>query len=112
MTKEILVLYAILGFIMFAKYSTDHSKYLVIDIKIPKTRFQYVVYFIFMPIMILYWLLVNILIFVMMPIAYLIAISVIFIEDGFYNLQDKKLIKRIKYNKLYQFIFGELKKEK
>ncbi len=112
MSKEILSLYGILGLIMFAKYSTDHSKYLVIDIKIPKTRFQYVVYFIFMPIMILYWLLVNILIFVMMPIVYPIAISVIFIEDGFYNLQDKKLIKRIKYNKLYQFIFGELKKEK
>lgn len=111
MSKEILSLYGILGLIMFAKYSTDHSKYLVIDIKTPKTRFQYVVYFIFMPIMILYWLLVNILIFVMMLVAYPIAISVIFIEGVFYDLQDKKSVQRIKDSKFHKFIFGELKKE-
>ena len=111
MTKEILILYVILGFMVFFRYSTEDSKYLIIDVKSPKTRFQYIIYVIFIPTMIAYWLMVNILLFVMMLIMYPCVIFAGFIEDTFYDLQDKKLVKRIKYNKLYQFVFGELKKE-
>ena len=31
-----------------------------------------------------------------------------FIENAFYDLQDKKLVKRIKYNKLYQMIVDSI----
>ena len=111
MTKEILVLYAILGFLVFFRYSTEDSKYLIIDIRVPKTRFQYVIYVIFIPTMIAYWLVVNILLFIMMLIMYPCVIFSIFIEDAFYNLQDKKSVQRIKDSKFHKFIFGELKKE-
>ena len=111
MTKEILILYAILGFLVFVRYSTEDSKYLIIDIKVPKTRFQYIIYVIFIPTMIAYWLVVNILLFIMMLIMYPCVIFAGFIEDVFYDLQDKKLIKNIKSYKLYKFIFGEFKKE-
>ena len=111
MSKEILVLYAILGFLVFSRYSTEDSKYPIIGIKPPKTRFKYVVYTIFAPTMIAYWIVVNILLFIMMLIMFPCVIFAGFIEDTFYDLQDKKLIKRIKCNKLYQFVFGEFKKE-
>ena len=111
MSKEILVLYAILGFLVFCRYSTEDSKYPIIGIKPPKTRFKYIVYTIFAPTMIAYWLVVNILLFIMMLIIYPCVIFSIFIEDTFYNLQDKKSVQRIKDSKFHKFIFGELKKE-
>ena len=112
MTKEILVLYAILGFLVFSRYSIEDSKYPIIGIKPPKTRFKYVVYTIFAPTMIAYWIVVNILLFIMMLIMFPCVIFAEFIENTFYDLQDKKLIKKIKSYKLYKFIFGELRKEK
>ena len=51
MSKEILVLYAILGFLVFCRYSTEDSKYPIIGIRVPKTRFQYIIYVIFIPTM-------------------------------------------------------------
>ena len=111
MSKEILVLYAILGFLVFCRYSTEDSKYPIIGIRVPKTRFQYIIYVIFIPTMIAYCLMVNILLFVIMLIMYPCLIFAEFIENTFYDLQDKKLIKKIKSCKLYKFIFGELKKE-
>ena len=111
MSKEILVLYAILGFLVFSRYSTEDSKYPIIGIKPPKTRFKYVVYTIFAPTMIVYWIVVNILLFIMMLIMFPCVIFAEFIENTFYDLQDKKLIKKIKSYKLYKFIFGEFKKE-
>ena len=111
MTKEILVLYAILGFLVFSRYSTEDSKYLIIGIKPPKTRFKYVIYAIFAPTMIAYWIVVNILLFIMMLIMFPCVIFAEFIENTFYDLQDKKSIQRIKDSKFHKFIFGELKKE-
>lgn len=111
MTKEILILYAILGFLVFSRYSTEDSKYLIIGIKPPRTRFKYVVYTIFAPTMIAYWIVVNILLFIMMLIMFPCVIFAEFIENTFYDLQDKKLIKKIKSYKLYKYIFGEFKKE-
>ena len=111
MTKEILVLYAILGFLVFSRYSIEDSKYLIIGIKPPKTRFKYVVYTIFAPTMIAYWIVVSILLFIMMLIMFPCVIFAEFIENTFYDSQDKKLIKKIKSYKLYKYIFGEFKKE-
>ena len=111
MSKEILVLYAILGFLVFCRYSTEDSKYPIIGIKPPKTRFKYIVYTIFAPTMIAYWIVVNILLFIMMLIMFPCVIFAEFIENTFYDLQDKKLIKKIKSYKLYKYIFGEFKKE-
>ena len=111
MTKEILVLYAILGFLVFFRYSTEDSKYPIIGIRVPKTRFQYIIYVIFIPTMIAYWLMVNILLFVIMLTMYPCVIFAEFIENTFYDLQDKKSVQRIKDSKFHKFIFGELKKE-
>ena len=111
MTKEILVLYAILGFLVFSRYSIEDSKYPIIGIKPPKTRFKYIVYTIFAPTMIAYWIVVNILLFIMMLIMFPCVIFAEFIENTFYDLQDKKSVQRIKDSKFHKFIFGELKKE-
>ena len=118
MSKEILVLYAILGFLVFFRYSTEDSKYPIIGIKPPKTRFKYVIYTIFAPTMIAYWIVVNTLLFIMMLIMFPCVIFAEFIMIPIYivdflcdvksnGLSDNEFIRKVQSNKFYKFMFKE-----